>query len=281
MTQKSTGETQGDCGGNTKSPQSGRYRKWVFTLNNYTKEQYEGLRYYLEHRKHTKFIIGKEVGASGTPHLQGYINSKNPISFQTLKNLCNQLHLEKAKGSDVENYNYCSKEGDFFTNFEMDRKNKFLKKYENIIWKEWQNNILDILKTKPNDRTINWITDNTGNKGKSFLSKFIYLKYNCILADGKKDNVFNQVLKFYEENINEEIEVIILDIPRHNLEYINYGCLEQLKNGLIYSGKYEGGVCVFESPHVIIMANENPDITKFSMDRWNIINLDEDPLGST
>ena len=46
--------------------------------------------------------------------------------------------------------------------------------------------------------------------------------------------------------------------------------LEQIKNGMIYSGKYEGGQCLFESPHIVIFANSKPEIENMSIDRWNI-----------
>ena len=67
----------------------------------------------------------------------------------------------------------------------------------------------------------------------------------------------------------------MLDIPRHQLDYVGYGALEQLKNGMIYSGKYEGGTCLFDNPHVIVFANEPPKIEKMSLDRWKIIDLNE------
>jgi len=80
--------------GNTKSPP--RFRRWCFTLNNYDEVEYNTIMDYLKHSKHT-YIVGKEIGENGTPHLQGYLSSKNAISFKTLKNLNNRLHLEPAK----------------------------------------------------------------------------------------------------------------------------------------------------------------------------------------
>lgn len=48
---------------------SGILRRIVFTLNNYTPEEYEHL---CEIARTTKwFIMGMEVGENGTPHLQG------------------------------------------------------------------------------------------------------------------------------------------------------------------------------------------------------------------
>ena len=73
----------------------------------------------------------------------------------------------------------------------------------------------------------------------------------------------------------KEFKIVLLDIPRSAEGYINYGVLEQLKNGLLYSGKYEGGKCLFDDVHVVVFANFMPDRSQFSEDRWNIIELNE------
>jgi hypothetical protein len=68
-------------------------------------------------------------------------------------------------------------------------------------------------------------------------------------------------------------KIIILDIPRVSLNYINYAVIEKLKNGLIYCGKYEGRKCRFHIPHIIIIANKKPKIDSLLKDRWYIKNL--------
>lgn len=68
-------------------------------------------------------------------------------------------------------------------------------------------------------------------------------------------------------------KLIVVDCPRSQQDYINYGAIEQIKNGLIFSGKYEGTQLVFNSPHVIVFANEPPDYSKMSMDRWNVVQI--------
>lgn len=264
-----TGETQ--ALGNTRS------RAWCFTWNNYTSEDLVWLlAYCVDH----KYVIGKEVGTENTPHLQGYIYFANARSFNSMRELLKNNHVEMARDKTAA-MKYCTKEGDFFTNIKkLQDANYFkclhLRKYDGVVWRPWQQQIIDIMETEPNSRTINWFWESNGNTGKSFLAKYLYLKYGAIIADGKKDNVFNQVKIYLEGHPRMDIKLVILDIPRYNLGYENYGVLEKLKDGLIYSGKYEGGVCVFNAPHVVVFANQPPDETRFSEDRWNIVCIDQD-----
>jgi len=84
---------------------------WCFTLNNYTEEDRQML---LAHECQY-IIMGKEVApTTGTPHLQGFVQYAKPgKSFKAMKELHNSLSLRMTKGSIQENYEYCSKEGDF------------------------------------------------------------------------------------------------------------------------------------------------------------------------
>lgn len=86
-------------------------RSFCFTLNNYTDEQYESICALESVAQY--LIVGREVGDSGTPHLQGYIRFKNPRSFNAVRELIPQAHVEVAKGSPASNMEYCSKEGNF------------------------------------------------------------------------------------------------------------------------------------------------------------------------
>lgn len=89
---------------NTKS------RDYCYTLNNYTQEEYEtilGLDAQYQ-------VIGKEVGAEGTKHLQGYIYFSNPRSFNAVKKLLPRAHLERTSGTPEQASAYCKKDNDFY-----------------------------------------------------------------------------------------------------------------------------------------------------------------------
>lgn len=81
-------------------------RAFTFTLNNpkglFTESDMEdwGANY---------LVFQLEMGASGTPHLQGYVQVPAPCRFSKFKGL-EGAHFEKARGSPQQNKDYCTKE---------------------------------------------------------------------------------------------------------------------------------------------------------------------------
>jgi len=87
--------------------------RYCFTLNNYTEDEQTALWGALEAQ--CKYaIVGREVGESGTRHLQGYCIFNKRCSLRTAKDRLNpRLHVEVSRGSPRQNREYCSKGGDF------------------------------------------------------------------------------------------------------------------------------------------------------------------------
>jgi hypothetical protein len=90
----------------------GQSRRWAFTLNNYTESHCGILEDAFTQKKVSYVIFAKETGASGTPHLQGYLELEKKKTLGGLKTLLGitTIHLSIAKGSAAENMTYCSKE---------------------------------------------------------------------------------------------------------------------------------------------------------------------------
>jgi len=92
-------------------------RKWAFTLNNYTDEEYTAItrRFTAALEVDLRYaIVAREQGDEGTPHLQGYFASKKCLTFKKAKAvICDRAHLEAARKGDSENKEYCSKGGDY------------------------------------------------------------------------------------------------------------------------------------------------------------------------
>lgn len=75
-------------------------------------------------------------------------------------------------------------------------------------------------------------------------------------------------------SLSEDIRVLFIDAPRSKQgEYIQYDFLEDVKNGRIFSGKYESRMKRLGPCHVVVMMNELPDMLKLSEDRYNIIEI--------
>jgi len=259
-------------GGNTETPlaMGSSMRRVCFTWNGYTNTGLQELIQKCTQRSYL-YCFGEEVGESGNKHIQGYLEFTKPKRFSTIKNLIPHAHIEKARGSRQENLTYCSKDGIVHSNFPVPVKQRLLRQFDGVVWKDWQAELINLHDEPPDPRTIRWYVDRLGNAGKSFVTKYLYLKHRVLVASGKKADVFHQIAKRYEDEENEdEFRMVILDIPRHQSEFTNYGLLEEIKNGLIMSGKYEGGTFVFETPHLIVMSNQEPDYNKFSQDRWDI-----------
>lgn len=93
------------CAMAEKDSQRVRSRAYTFTFNNP-----EAFRPQFDESKMKYMCYQLEQGENGTPHLQGYVNFKNPQAFSYLKKWMPQAHFEVAHGTPEQNQAYCSKE---------------------------------------------------------------------------------------------------------------------------------------------------------------------------
>lgn len=142
-------------------------RNYIFVINNYNESEINHI-----HSNSDKFqycIYGKEVGESGTPHLQGYIELKQTMRHNKVKDILGQrVHLEKRYGTQQEAINYCKKDHNFTeigAPSTGGRRGDLRKILDNI-----ELPTLDIIKIEPNNiKFINHIQK----------LKEIYLKNKC------------------------------------------------------------------------------------------------------
>lgn len=82
-----------------------RFRGFVFTHNNYTEEHLE--LYAVMEAKY--LIVAKETGASGTRHLQGYVEYEDACSLKSAITRLKPAHVEVRKGTPDQASKYCKK----------------------------------------------------------------------------------------------------------------------------------------------------------------------------
>lgn len=258
-----TSDTRGS--GNTKNPRV-RARNWQITINNPTFDDDTTVRGF------ENFIFQYEMGDNGTIHIQGMIGSKNATSFNTIKKLLPRAHIEIAKNVNAL-LDYCKKSDTSLSiywckGYKVKPKLKII---ETLL--PWQQIIIDDIQFD-DDRAIHWYWEPNGNIGKTSLAKYICSNMNAIYLNGSASDMKFALSKWK----NKDELVCVFDFPRTQEGRISYSGIEQIKNGIFFSCKYESEMCLFNSPHIICFANFEPDTSSLSMDRWKICRLTADTL---
>lgn len=262
--------------GNTKQKpkQISPSKHWCFTFNNYTIDDIAVLSSTFK-QICSNYVFQEEKGDCGTPHLQGYCHFKNKIRPLSLE-LPKTIHWEKKKGTVKQCIAYCTKDesrnGQIYTNIKSigyKIKTIDLEKFY-----PWQKEVSDTIIGEDEDRKIYWIYDKVGNKGKS-----AFVKYNCVhkdalLLSGKAADMKYAIHTMVRQKNYPEL--IFIDIPRSSNKFLSYAGIEEIKNGCFFSGKYEAGMVLFNSPKIIIFSNALPRVDTMSKDRWQVHEITDD-----
>jgi len=291
-----------------------RAKNWCFTLNNYTDADCERLLGLEAEESVSYCIFGKEVGESGTPHLQGFVSFKARKTLASVVALLGQAHFTVAR-SVAHSILYCKKDGDFYEVGEAEASSqgkrsdleqfkeevasgvltlKHLRENHSEIWakyprfcieyvqdhqpepelpvhilKDWQSTLFEELREPADDRKIVFLVDIQGNSGKTWFAHH-FVKSNVrpaqVLLPGKKADMAYA--------LDSATQVLFIDAPRSKQgEYLQYDFLEEVKNGYVFSSKYESRLKRLGKCHVIVSMNEEPDLTKLSFDRYDIRRL--------
>lgn len=293
---------------------TGPSRNWVFTYNNYTDEIIAKLSV-LGIEQGVKYIVfGKEVGETGTPHLQGFVRFSKQVRRTKAVSIIGDCWMEVAV-SEVDAIKYAKKDGDFVEVGSVEKKpgrrndleefkndvkagtlslkevrekhsetyakysrfcieyvqdHRPAKEVEHHPLRNWQKDLNTILNRPANDRTIVFVVDVKGNSGKTWFSHYYRSLHEDVqvMSPGKKADMAYTLM--------QDIRVLILDAPRSKQsDFIQYDFLEEVKNGYVFSGKYESMMKTLGKVHVVCLMNEDPDFTKLSQDRYHTIRVTE------
>lgn len=243
---------------------------WSFTYNNYNLETLDSFATALRHFCDW-YVFQEETGENETKHLQGTLKCKKKTRMTELKYLDKSIHWEPTK-SVLASVAYCTKQASrtgkqWIYNIDIP---KTVQTIQTLY--PWQQAVIDIISQPPDDRSVYWYFERSGNTGKTALCKYLVVHHDALVLSGKMNDMFHIVAK--RVAANNPPTLIVIDCPRSMTEYINYGGIEKLKDGLFCSGKYDGNMVVYNSPHLLVFSNEHPDMSKLSLDRWHIIELD-------
>lgn len=241
-------------------------KRWCGTHNNYTEAQL--LAYIaIATRMHAYYIIGQEGATEGhTPHLQMYFEFPEKVRPMTVFRELPGAHWEVARGSREENIEYCSKEGNFDSNFPRMPELRVLK--EDQLY-PWQSDLEMMLASEPDDRSIIWIWDPKGCKGKTQFCKYLCVKHKAVLLGGSKGDLLYVSYKL-------AARIYAIDLTRSQRFDLDYTGIELIKNGCYVSIKYESDMVVRGSPHVVVFANYAPVWERLSLDRWRVFEINDD-----
>lgn len=249
--------------GNSKQLSPSKH--WCFTLNNYTEKDYNEL---LNDSSIEKLVIAKEVGESGTPHLQGHLYFYNKCRPKSHGFCEDRIHWEKPRNIEAS-IKYCMKTGDYVQRGFGQYVPKVKYVYELPTPYEWQKKVIELVKTKPDDRSIYWFWESVGCSGKTSLAKYIFTHSERVMILSGKANDMKHAIVKYREETGDFPRTILVNIPR-SVDHISYTGLEEIKDMCFFCGKYETGMVVGDNPHLIVFANEEPAVEEMSLDRWNI-----------
>ena len=135
---------------------------------------------------------------------------------------------------------------------------------------QWQKELIQELRGDPDERSIIWYCDRVGGSGKTALAKFIMhnLPRAMFFSGGKFSDMAHAVVKS-----KFDPSTVIMNLPRTSEGKVSYAAIEAIKDGILQSGKYEGGWRLYPPPHVVVFANWPPDLAALSEDRWTIREL--------
>lgn len=267
-----------------KAKREKRYKNWCFTLNNPLNSHVKAVQFFLSVQ--AKYVFQLEIGENGTEHWQGVFSLPYKKGFKRIVSLSASsltgAHFEPCK--DVRaSIAYCQKAegriagpwaggGDGFALHRAPTDS-----YEEAKASEWQKDLLSLLQEPPHPRHIHWLYESVGGVGKSCMARHIVgfaHAGRAIIVSGRAGDIRYRFLQHSTEH--GAPTVVIVDIPRVARGHVSVAAIESLKNGIISSGKYEGGQLVFDPPHVVVFSNDPPPWTAMSMDRWKCKHIQPD-----
>lgn len=131
-------------------------------------------------------------------------------------------------------------------------------------WRNWQprpfqRDLIDIVLSEEDDRSIYWIYEPVGNTGKTKLAEYLHIYHGAIVTGGSSSDM-KYAVKRWQEIAGHYPMIIVVDVARSDRFTLNSAkALEGIKNAFFFSGKYESGMAhARDKPQVVVFSNRKP-----------------------
>jgi len=153
-------------------------------------------------------------------------------------------------------------------------KNRKMTKME-LTFRKWQHFVFDKLKSD-NNREILWVYDKVGNAGKSIFARYLKTNMPEMVYVVKTTGGYQAAANIFKQALQSGWggQTILIDIVRDcDINYV-YTPIELWKDGMVTCTNYECGTFMSDTiPYIAVFSNFLPDVTRLSLDRWNIIEI--------
>lgn len=257
-------------------------KHWIFTWNNYSSIDPDNLLLALTPIA-KRWQWQPEVGESGTPHLQGYVEFLKKMRPGGLAS--SAIHWEKCNNIEAS-IAYCCKDdtraGEVVRGgvWPLTKESRAiaLDILPRSLLKPWHEEVLNIIGRGLDRRSIYWFWEPCGEVWKSAFAAYLVHWHDAYMVGGKNADMKTAIathVKNDKKNGGEGLgpPIIVIDVPMDSKDYISYTGIEELKNGTFFSPKYESGMVQVQKPHVFVFANIPPNEERMGKNRFKVTEL--------
>ena len=161
---------------------------------------------------------------------------------------------------------------------------------ENIEFKPWQISLLLKIPTEislllkiPTERKIIWVVGKSCGEGKTWLQNYIKYKYGDrrvvkgISLQTKSGHITHALTK----HPLATADIFLFNVGKcvDTFTEINYEMLEGIKDGELFSSKYDSQRIKVKTPNIVmVFSNDGPNTSKLAKDRWKLFFIENDEL---
>ena len=135
----------------------------------------------------------------------------------------------------------------------------------------------------PTERKIIWVAGKSCGEGKTWLQNYIKYKYGDrrvvkgISLQTKSGHITHALTK----HPLATADIFLFNIAKcvDTFTEINYDMLEGIKDGELFSSKYDSQRIKVKTPNIVmVFSNDEPNTSKLAKDRWKLFFIENDEL---